>query len=349
MPQILMMAQRYKPHIGGVEKHIEQISESLGKKNYTVTVLTTRDSDSLPEFEKSEPANIIRFPKTMERDPFQLARWFRAKKEMMQKFQIVHCHDFVPILLWTPPFHFILPAHPVFATFHGYERDPVPLRFKYLRKGSEHLIRGSICIGSFIEKVYGANCIFSPLGAVRTSGKRATGKNHALYVGRLENDTPIVSYVKALGQVAEKYKINMMFTACGEGSLKEQLEEYCQDNGIPARFLGSVADPTQHYLNADIALAGGFLSILEAMSYGIPVIAYSGTVLKHQYYKSVLAAGGTISIQSTTAGIAKEMWRLVNSRSLYKQLSERAVEFAEMNDWNRMVDLYLKLWSGSRV
>jgi glycosyltransferase involved in cell wall biosynthesis len=266
---------------------------------------------------------------------------------MLQKYQIVHCHDVLPILLWTPPFRLILPSRPVFATYHGYERDPVPARFRCLRKGSEHLIRGPIGIGSFIERVYGTHCNVFPLGGLRTSGKRATDKNHAIYVGRLESDTPIVSYIDAIKQVRNRENVDLMFTACGEGSLKEELEAYCNDRKIPAEFVGNISNPTQYYLNADVALAGGFLSILEAMSYELPVIAYSGTSLKQQYYKSVLTAGGPISIQSTAAGVAREIERLRGSRSLYNQLSERVVEFAEKNNWNQIVDLYPKLWSGS--
>ena len=108
----------------------------------------------------------------------------------------------------------------------------------------------------------------------------------------------------------------------------------CKDKGVHARFLENVHDPEPHYLNADVALAGGFLSVLEAMSYGLPVIAYAGTALKYRYYKSVLKAGGMISIQSSASGVAREMERLLNSRSLRDHLSKHAVVFAETNDWN---------------
>ncbi|MCK4819979.1 glycosyltransferase family 4 protein, partial [bacterium] len=347
MPRVLMMAQRYKPDIGGVEKHIEQISETLADRNYEVTVLTARSDLSLPERERIGATDIIRFPKSIERNPLMLLKWFISKKEILSEFQIVHCHDFIPILLWATPFRMVLPFRPIFATFHGYERDPVPTHFKYIRKGAEQLIRGSLCIGSFIEKVYGTNCNATPIGAVSQTKSKASGRHHVVYVGRLEQDTPILGYIEALATLTEEYALELDFTVCGDGSLKEKLEEYCQDKGITARFLGSVHDPTQYYLNADIALAGGFLSILEAMSYGLPVIAYSGTSLKHQYYKSVLTAGGTISIQSTAAGVAREIGRLMKSRALYQHLSERAVEFAEKNDWNRMANLYVKLWTGS--
>jgi hypothetical protein len=76
-------------------------------------------------------------------------------------------------------------------------------------------------------------------------------------------------------------------------------------------------------------------------------IAYSGTSLKLQHYKSVLIAGGPISIQSTASGVAGEMQRLIGSFSLYQQISERVIEFAKMNDWNQVVKLYPKLWSES--
>lgn len=347
MPNVLMMTQRYKPHIGGVERHIEQLSHYLREKDYNVTVLTTRDDNSIPECETDGSATIIRFPSAIQRDPFRLTRWFSTKKQVLRNHQVLHCHDFLPILLWTPPFRTALPGRPVFATYHGYERDPVPPEFRILRKVSERLVKGSICIGSFIREVYGTHCSQSPLGAVRSTTERATGHNHAVYVGRLEEDTPILPYIHALEHLTDRYNMHFTLTACGDGTLKEELEEYTSAKGIAARFLGSVADPTECYLQAEIALAGGFLSILEAMSYGLPVVAYSGTTLKNQYYRSVLDAGGRISIQCSAEGVAREIWRLKTSRALYESVSEQAVDFAEENDWERLAGLYVKLWRGS--
>jgi len=344
MPRVLMMAQRYKPYIGGVEKHIEQISETLAERNFEVSILTPMPNPSFPEYEKIGTTEIIRFPKNFERNPFMLLRWFTSRKEKLSKYQIIHCHDFMPILFWATPFRMVLPARPIFATFHGYEWDPVPAHFKYARKVAELLIRGSLCIGSFIGKIYGTKCNASPLGAVARTTKKANGDHHAIYVGRLEPDTPIRGYLEALATVVDEYSLDFDFTVCGDGSLREELETYCKDNRISARFLGNVRNPTQYYLNADIAFAGGFLSILEAMSYGLPVIAYSGTYLKNQYYRSVLSTGGNISIQRTTTGIAREIRRLMESQTLYDHISENAISFAKKNDWNRMADLYEQLW-----
>ena len=345
MLRVLMMAQRYKPYIGGVEKHVEQVAEALARRNCKVTVLTTRPDARLPERERVGATDIIRLPTGIDRNPLLLLKWFASNREMMREFQIVHCHDFVPILLWATPFRMVLPGRPIFATFHGYERDPVPLYFKYIRKIAERLVRGSLCVGSFIERVYGTNCFATPIGAVPQTAKRASGKNHAIYVGRLEPDTPVLEYVEALATVAGESKREMEFTVCGDGSLREKLEGMCQDRGVHARFLGNVRNPEPHYLNADAALAGGFLSVLEAMSYGLPVIAYAGTALKHQYYESVLKAGGKISIQSSAAGVAREMERLLKFPKLHNHLSKRAVDFAEKNDWSRMANLYLNLWA----
>ena len=345
MLRVLMMAQRYKPYIGGVEKHVEQVAEALARRNCKVTVLTTRPDARLPERERVGATDIIRLPTGIDRNPLLLLKWFASNREMMREFQIVHCHDFIPILLWATPFRMVLPGRLIFATFHGYERDPVPLYFKYIRKIAERMVRGSLCIGSFIESVYGTNCFAAPIGAVPQTAKRASGKNHAIYVGRLEPDTAVLEYVEALATVVGDSKREMEFTVCGDGSLREKLEGMCQDRGVHARFLGNVRNPEPHYLNADAALAGGFLSVLEAMSYGLPVIAFAGTVLKYRYYKSVLNAGGKISIQSSVVGVSREINRLLKSQRLHDHLSKQAVAFAERNDWNRMAKLYMELWS----
>jgi len=347
MPRILMMAQRYKPYIGGVEKHIEMISDTLVDSGCEISVLTPRFDHKLPEIERIGATEIIRFPKGIERNPLKLLRWFISKKKMLSKFQIIHCHDFIPILFWATPFRLVLPSRPIFATFHGYEDDPVPAHFKYIRKVAERLVRNSLCIGSFIEGVYGTNCFATPIGAVAQSKRKASGKHHAIYVGRLEPDTAILGYIDAIASTADVYGLELKLTVCGDGSLRKELEQVCLDKGISAKFLGGIPDPTPYYLTADVALAGGFLSILEAMSYGLPVIAHSGTTLKNQYYKSVRILGGNISIQTTASGVAIEISRLLNSKTLYNQLSKQAAEFAEKNNWIRLADLYLKLWSSS--
>jgi glycosyltransferase involved in cell wall biosynthesis len=347
MPNVLMVAQKYKPHVGGVEKHIEHVSKYLAMRDYSITLLTTDEDTSLPEHETIGPVDVVRFPSNIQRSPFRLARWFRANRALLQASQLVHCHDFLPILLWMPPLRAILPGRPVFATYHGYEQDPVPPRFRILRRISEHLIEGSICIGSFIGDVYGTRCSFTSLGAVSSSTKRASGHSRVVYVGRLERDTPILAYVDALGHLAEKYDVHVTLTACGDGALRDEVEAYALAKGITAEFPGSTPDPAPHYLSAEIALAGGFLSILEAMSYGLPVIAYSGTSLKQQYYKSVLAAGGNISIQSTAGGVAREIGRLMASCSLYESVSKQGILFAERNDWGRMAETYAELWRGA--
>lgn len=347
MPRVLMIAQRYSPYIGGVERHIEKISEILTKRGYQITVLTPKIDSNLPDCEKIGATEVIRFPNNIQRNPILLLKWFTSNKEKMREFQIVHCHDFIPILFWSTPFRMVFPGRPIYATYHGYERDPVPLSFKCIRKMTEPLIRGSLCIGSFIRKIYGTNCNATPLGAVSQTKERASGNHHLLYVGRLEQDTPVLHYLEALTKIRGDNETESKITICGSGSLQKDIEEYCQKNAISARFTGRVRDPTQYYLDADIAFAGGFLSILEAMSYGLPVIAYSGTSLKQQYYKSVLAAGGKISIQSTSAGVAREIQRLRESHILYKSISEQAIEFARQNNWNRLADVYVRLWTGS--
>ena len=347
MPRVLMMAQRYSPYIGGVERHIERISEILAKSNYQITILTPKINSNLPDSEIIGATEIIRFPNSLQKNPILLLRWFAANKEKMQDFQIVHCHDFVPILFWSTPFRIVFPRRPIYATYHGYERDPVPLYFKFIRKMTELLIRGSLCIGSFIRNIYGTKCNATPLGAVSRAEKRTNENQNLLYVGRLEPDTPILQYLEALTKIKNEDETELKITICGGGSLQRKIEEYCQENGISARLTGKIQDPTQYYLDADIALAGGFLSILEAMSYGLPVIAYSGTPLKQQYYKSVLTAGGKVSIQSTSAGVAREIQRLRRFPALYRSVSEQAVIFAENNNWVRLAETYVRLWTGS--
>lgn len=67
----------------------------------------------------------------------------------------------------------------------------------------------------------------------------------------------------------------------GEGSERERLEEVFAQAGVQATFLGAVYDFDQirsHYAEADAALAigGAGLNVIQALSFGVPVIAESG-------------------------------------------------------------------------
>jgi glycosyltransferase involved in cell wall biosynthesis len=94
-----------------------------------------------------------------------------------------------------------------------------------------------------------------------------------------------------------------------------------------------------------IMFAAGYLSILDSLSNGVPVIGFAATPLRQAYLHGVIQAGGVISIQTTAEGVAREINRILRNQLLFEQISKKGREFAIAMTWDRMTQEYIKLWS----
>ena len=269
-----------------------------------------------------------------------------ANLRKFRGFHVVHIHDTLPLLLWYLPLLVMNSATPIYATFHGFERDPVPVIFKLLRRIARWLVSGSICIGHFIPETYGVNCDMILTGATDCVDLVEQPRNGAVFVGRLEQDTGILEYIKAIAILKETHDIEMPLTLCGEGSLQREVSNLGTSKGIVMEQMGLVSNPQTVMNSNQLCLAAGYLSILEAMSLGLPVIGIAGSPLKAAYLKGVLKDGGPISIQTTPEGVAHEIARIIKDPHLAARISERGKRFASKMSWDCMTRAYLNLWTG---
>ncbi len=60
--KIAQVCPRYKPHIGGVETVVEEISRRLAAQGHDVSVITTDPARSLPGEETIDGVKVYRFP-----------------------------------------------------------------------------------------------------------------------------------------------------------------------------------------------------------------------------------------------------------------------------------------------
>lgn len=123
----LFLSRFYWPHIGGVEKHVEHISQELIKKDCTVTVLTTKYKKDLKNEEIYKQVKIIRFrePRIKYFGLFYIWWWIFKNRRLIKENNIVHVHD---VFIWYLPFRFLYRKKPVYTTFHGWETD-YPIKF----------------------------------------------------------------------------------------------------------------------------------------------------------------------------------------------------------------------------
>ena len=59
---ILFLTRLYYPHIGGVEKHVEKISQELIKLGHKITIVTEQYDKQLKKTDTHQDVTIYRIP-----------------------------------------------------------------------------------------------------------------------------------------------------------------------------------------------------------------------------------------------------------------------------------------------
>ncbi|MHA2265413.1 MAG: glycosyltransferase family 4 protein [Candidatus Thorarchaeota archaeon] len=342
--RVLMIAPRYRPAVGGIERHLEKVTKILVEKGLSVTILAPTHVAGLTQTETIDKVNIIRIPFGWDRNPFLSYLWMISRRLNLKRYSIVHVHGTMPLLSLYLPLRLLNGQIPVYATFHGFERDPVPAYFKVMRRIARRLVRRSLCIGHFIRTIYGEVCDLVSIGAVDQPERQETERGGLVYIGRIEKDTGIADYIEAMRILSEKYSLMPQLTVYGRGYLQEKLERIADSHGLKVDFAGLAESSTKGLRSKLICLGAGYLSMLEAMSLGLPVVTVAATQLKYEYHKGVLTEGGHISIQTTAERVADEIARLLKNPELIRRISRRGVEFTKKMTWENLAKLYIEMW-----
>lgn len=335
--KILFLSRRFYPCIGGVEKHVLEISKLLVKKGHKIIILTEERCVGTKINLKN--TKIIYLPKfkSSKTKKIKIWIWLWSNRNLILSSDIIHCHD---VFFWYIPFAFIYPLKPVFTTFHGYENYPITLKTKVIRKISEKLSWGNICVGDFIPKWYGTKADYVIHGAVKSrnykkqnSLKKQTITN-ALFVGRLDDQTNIIEYSKTLDLVRKNYP-DFKAYAIGEGPYRNKISNM--------KILGPKLYPEKHIPKFDIIFASRYLSILEALVCSKPVFAFYSDPVKEDYLR-LSTFKDYIYIEKSPIKMAKLIVKYIRNPSLNSQKIKKGYEFANQQNWQKIVEIYLKLW-----
>ncbi len=346
--KILFFTRLFYPHIGGVEKHVLEISKKLIEKGHSVTVIT----ENLTNSSTAKNINNFKFKKiniytinTGKENWFKKFRIWRSLwslKKIIQVADVVHCHD---VLFWYLPFRLLFPHKPVFTTFHGYESFPIKKRAILMRKISEKLSLGNICIGSFMQKWYGTKPDFAYYGATDLNksplppllkGVPEAGDLSALFIGRLDEQTGIIEYLEALKKIKEKRPLFELLVV-GDGKYKALIAK-------KSKVLGFKKNPEKYFQKYHFAFVSRYLSILEAMAAKRLVFALYDNPVKEDYLKMSPFAKFII-IEKDPEKLAEKVLYYLNNPAAEKELTNKAYNWAAKQSWEKMVDIYLKLWS----
>ncbi len=350
---ILFFARLFYPHIGGVEKHVLEVSKRLVKKGHRVTVITenykatsSKSYQSLSSSATIEGIRILRVEAGKEGKLKKFRIWFSLLKylSVIKEADIVHCHD---VFFWYLPFRFFFPFKKVYTTFHGYEGNKIPNKKAiFMHKLSEKLSRGNICVGDFLKKWYGTKPTFVTYGAVdyqKESDNKNYDKNLIVFLGRLEEETGIMEYLKAFKEVGRSHK-GLRLVVLGDGVQMGEAKEYSTQNQLNAEFKGFVKNVLIHINRTSFVFTSRYLGILESIMSKKYVLAVYNNEIKKDYLKAT-PFSEFISISKDHTEILSELEKYLTDTTSKNIKINKGYEWVKDKTWDNMVNLYLKLWN----
>ncbi len=354
---ILFFAKRFYPYVGGVEKHVLEISKKLTVKSYKVIVISEKVDKTYSNHKhlNLESARFAGRPIEIESYKIDAGKddWFKKfriwkqlwrYKKLIKNADVVHCHD---VFFWYLPFRFIFPKKPVFTTFHGYEGNNLPSnKAIFMHKLAEKLSRGNICVGDFLSKWYGTKPTYVTYGAI-DSDLISQGQilhkpdRDIMFLGRLEEDTGIMDYLKTL-KILKGKNINLTMDIFGDGNLKEKARKYAKENKLSVGFKGFVPNADRYLKDYKYIFTSGYLGILEAMAVKKPVFSLYGNIMKKDYLE-MAPFSEFISISKNAEEVGKNLEKYMEDRNSIN--IQKAYDWVKIQTWENMVKIYLKLWS----
>lgn len=354
--KVLFLARYFYPHIGGVEKHVREIGKRLVEKGYEVTVICESSPETHSVSNQSKPSsatfmgkvNGIKFIqiKSGKDDYFKKFRIWNelwSIRDLLKKADIIHCHD---VFYWYLPFRVLFPLKPVYTTFHGYEGNNIPGRKAiFSHKIGEKLSRGNICIGDFLKKWYGTKPSIVSYGAADSSLKKNSQKieniNNFLFVGRLEEETGIMDYLKAMDILKKRgHKIKLI--VLGDGSQMKRAVNFCDKKKLPVVFKGFVPDVDNYLKKCDVVFVSRYLGILEALINKKIVFAIYNNSIKKDYLE-MAAFKKYIFISPNSEMLAREVEHVIINKDFQNKVNE-GYKWAIKQSWDNLTLAYQRLW-----
>lgn len=328
--KVLFVSRLYWPHIGGVERHVEEIGRRLKVKGKSVTVVTTKYRRELKENEKRGGVEIIRFrqPKIKYFGLVYTWLWLLRNISLIKQSDIVHVHD---VFIWYLPFRILFPKKVVYTTFHGWEGEyPIPGKNVFLKKIASGLSDKTIAVGEYIEKYYGIKPDLVTYGATELPKTASEKGKSVVYLGRLDKDTGLLVFLKLLKKL-RGYKVDF----CGEGELRKECEKLGRVHGF--------INPKPFLAKAYFCFAGGYLSILEAMAHKCLVVTAYDNSLKKDYFK-MTPFSKWIICEGDAERLAEKISLYAEKKEMTTPLIDEGYNWIKEQTWDELTGQYLALW-----
>ena len=278
------------------------------------------------------------------------------------RYDIIHVHLF-PALYWVPLATAGMRQHLIWTEHSTSNRRQQKLLFRYADKMAYSQYDKIICISqatcNSLGEWMGAQANDSRLCVIENGIDTSKFKSQKterqqpytlIQVSRFEASKDQDTVIRAMPLLPQD--IQLVFV--GDGSRLETCKALCEKLNVQdrVRFLGARADIAQLLSEADIAIQSshweGFgLTAVEAMAAGLPVIATNVDGLRQ-----VVEGAGMLFTQGDEKELAQAISMLVNTPTLYHELSEKSLQQAKYYDISNMTDKYMEIyeafWNSSK-
>jgi glycosyltransferase involved in cell wall biosynthesis len=330
--KIVFLSRLYHPHIGGVEKHVENLSIALTKKKHEIAVITTQHENSLNLKDKINNISIWRIPREQTLTKLGIWDWMLKHKQDLEIADVVHAHD---VNWWLIPIRPFINT-PVYTTFHGWEGVfPPTKKAKIVRKLAEKTSQGNICVGDFISKWYQTNPDIVTYGATNQTPLEPGSKDRIVVLGRLSKDNDLSIVLKGLKRIKKRHP-NIKIIFLGDGELAWEAEKL-------GKVLGFQDQPEKFIKQAHWVIASSYLSILDSIAAGRTVFSVYSNPLKKDYLTQHPAAR-FINIAVNDKTLADLFSDHYLNTSTHADAVNTAQNWALKQTWEKLADTYIKLW-----
>lgn len=295
--KIAYVTPRFHPHIGGVETHVYEIAKRIAKE-FEVEVLTTDPTGKLPKIDEIEGFRVRRFRSYAPSEAYYFSpELYNYLKRNSEEYDLIHGHNYhaltsvisfmalknKDVKYVITPHTFGLPQKFVRRLAHYFYK---PAAQKMLQKANK-VITVSRSEKKTIEDLISIRLnniehipLFISIPEEYNFEVMKKDEIKLLFVGRLSYEKNVDILISAFRfvekELAEFKKIKLIIV--GDGPLRSNLEKMAKFSPN-INFAGSKSreELKKIYMSSDLLiLPSKFevlgMCVLEAMSYGIPVI-----------------------------------------------------------------------------
>lgn len=336
----------FYPHIGGVERHVFEVSRRLQKKGFKIVVITEKHDTTLEDKEIYKDITIYRIPvgRDNKEKKYVIWRWLFAHRSLLTKAKIIHCHD---VAYWFMPFRFLYPFKKMYTTFHGYEGNSLPKgRAIFMHRLSESFSSRTICVGDYLRKWYGTKSKFITYGGVSGLAKgeadRIKKVREIIFVGRLDPEAGILKYLEVLNILKQDGSLPHL-SVLGDGILAEEAKTFVRRHRLNVTFYGAVTNVQDFLLRGDCVFTSRYLGALESFACRKYVFClYNNPIHKDCFMLSPFHEW--MSISGDPKELAKSVSQLIDHPYSHEEDIDKAYQWARQQTWDKLTKLYLTLW-----